>query len=216
MKTSGGSLVLEAAATFGLESVVRDELLGLGLSVKSTMDRRVLFEGTALDMARCNIRLRTADRVWLRIADFPASDFDDLYEGVRQASWREFLPQAAAVVVKARSSRSRLASVPTLQSVSKKAIIDALLGARGHQGRQRAEESGPTYTVEVSLLRDRATVCLDTSGAGLHKRGYRVETGAAPLRENLAAALVLLSRWTHRGRSPTRCVVPAPSPSRPR
>jgi putative N6-adenine-specific DNA methylase len=195
MKTSGGSLVLEAAATFGLESVVRDELLGLGLSVKSTMDRRVLFEGTALDMARCNIRLRTADRVWLRIADFPASDFDDLYEGVRQASWREFLPRAAAVVVKARSSRSRLASVPTLQSVSKKAIIDALLGARGHQGRQRAEESGPTYTVEVSLLRDRAAVCLDTSGAGLHKRGYRVETGAAPLRENLAAALVLLSRW---------------------
>ncbi len=159
------------------------------------MDRRVLFEGTPADMARCNIRLRTADRVWLRMADFPATDFDDLYEGVRQAPWSELVPRTAAVVVKARSTRSRLASVPTLQSVSKKAIVDALLGARGHQGRQRAEESGPLYTVEVSLLRDRATVCLDTSGPGLHKRGYRTETGAAPLRENLAAALVLLSRW---------------------
>ncbi|HUJ73444.1 MAG TPA: class I SAM-dependent RNA methyltransferase, partial [bacterium] len=83
----------------------------------------------------------------------------------------------------------------SIQSVSKKAIIDALLGARGHQGGQRAAESGPRYTVEVSLLRDQATVCLDTSGPGLHKRGYRAETGAAPLRENLAAALVLLSRW---------------------
>ncbi len=195
MKTSGGSLLLEAAATFGLEAVVRDELLALGISVTSTMDRRVLFEGTPADMARCNIRLRTADRVWLRMADFPATDFDDLYEGVRQAPWSELVPRTAAVVVKARSTRSRLASVPTLQSVSKKAIVDALLGARGHQGGQRAEESGPLYTVEVSLLRDRATVCLDTSGPGLHKRGYRTETGAAPLRENLAAALVLLSRW---------------------
>ncbi|MGO9412690.1 MAG: THUMP domain-containing class I SAM-dependent RNA methyltransferase [Spirochaetia bacterium] len=195
MKTSSGSLVLEAAATFGLEAVVRDELLALGISVTSTMDRRVLFEGTPADMARCNIRLRTADRVWLRMADFPATDFDDLYEGVRQAPWSELVPRTAAVVVKARSTRSRLASVPTLQSVSKKAIVDALLGARGHQGHQRAEESGPLYTVEVSLLRDRATVCLDTSGPGLHKRGYRTETGAAPLRENLAAALVLLSRW---------------------
>jgi putative N6-adenine-specific DNA methylase len=197
MKTRGSDVMftLEAAATFGLEAVVRDELLALGMSVTSTLDRRVVFQGTALDMARCNVRLRTADRVWLRISDFPAFDFDDLYEGVRKAVWRDLLPRTAAVLVKARSARSRLSAVPSIQSVSKKAIVDALLGARGHHGQQRAEETGPEYTVEVSILHDHATVCLDTSGAGLHKRGYRAETGAAPLRENLAAALVLLSRW---------------------
>ena len=189
------TFTLEAAATFGLEAVVRDELLALGIPVSSTLDRRVVFPGSALDVARCNIRLRAADRVWLRMAEFPASDFDDLYEGVRRAPWRELLPRSASVLVKGRSTGSRLAAVPSIQSVSKKAIIDALLGARGHQGGQRAAESGPRYTVEVSLLRDQATVCLDTSGPGLHKRGYRAETGAAPLRENLAAALVLLSRW---------------------
>jgi len=195
MKTQSERFVLEAAATFGLEAVVRDELRALGVSVIGTEDRRVIFEGTALDIARCNIGLRTADRVWLRLADFPVMDFDDLYEGVRQAPWREIMTPEAAVVVKARSSRSNLSSVPSVQSVSKKAIIDALLGTRGGHGRQRAEETGPSYTVEVSLRRDHAAVCLDTSGAGLHKRGYRLESGAAPLRENLAAALVLLSRW---------------------
>lgn len=197
MKTRGNDarFALEAAATFGLEAVVRDELLALGMAVTSTADRRVLFEGTALDIARCNVRLRTADRVWLRMADFAVTDFDGLYEGVRQAPWLDLLPRTAAVVVKARASRSRLMAEPSIQSISKKAIVDALLGLQGGHGRQRAEESGPLYTVEVSVLHDRATVCLDTSGPGLHKRGYRAETGAAPLRENLAAALVLLSRW---------------------
>jgi len=197
MKTHGrqARYSLSAAATFGLEAVVRDELLALGMPVTNTVDRRVLFEGTAFDIARCNIRLRTADRIWLTMADFSALDFDDLYEGVRRAPWRELLPRSAAVVVTARSSRSRLTAVPSIQSISKKAIVDALLGASGHHAAGRAEETGPRYTVEVSLQHDRASVCLDTSGPGLHKRGYRVETGAAPLRENLAAALVLLSRW---------------------
>ena len=203
-----GILALEAAATFGLEAVVRDELLGLGLTVTSTLDRRVRFDGTAQDIARTNIRLRTADRVWLRLAEFPAADFDDLYEGVRHAPWKELLPHTAAVIVKARSVRSRLAAVPSIQSVSKKAIVDAILGARGRalptslspralpvRGHGRADETGPLFTVEVALSHDRASVCLDTTGPGLHKRGYRTESGAAPLRENLAAALVLLSRW---------------------
>ncbi len=198
MKTRGGEarFALEAAATFGLEAVVRDELLALGMSVTSTVDRRVTFEGTAMDIARCNIRLRTADRVWLKLADFPAQDFDGLYEGVRQAPWKDLLPRNAAVVVTARSSKSRLESVPSIQSVSKKAIVDALLGRRGHHAaEERVEETGPLFSVEVSLTQDRASVCLDTSGPGLHKRGYRAESGPAPLRENLAAALVLLSRW---------------------
>ncbi len=208
-------LSLEAAASFGLEAIVRGELEALGVSIGETRDRRVLFEGTAADIARCNIRLRTADRVWLRLAEFSALDFDDLYEGVRGAPWKEILPRKASVVVKARSSRSRLSSVPSLQSVSKKAIVDAILGGRGRAlptsstaayrggsprpspvpGQGRVDETGPQCTVEVSVAHDRASVCLDTTGPGLHKRGYRVETGAAPLRENLAAALVLLSRW---------------------
>jgi putative N6-adenine-specific DNA methylase len=194
METSS-RLSLEAAATFGLEAVVRNELLGLGLPVTSTRDRRVQFEGTEKDIARCNIGLRTADRVWLRLAQFPAADFDDLYEGVRQAPWRQLLPRTAAVLVKARSSRSRLTAVPSIQAVSKKAIVDAILGGRGRGRGQKAEETGPFFTVEVALSHDHASVCLDTSGPGLHKRGYRIESGAAPLRENLAAALVLLSRW---------------------
>jgi putative N6-adenine-specific DNA methylase len=198
MKTRGSAphFALEAAATFGLEAVVRDELLALGMSVTSTLDRRVAFEGTAMDIALCNIWLRTADRVWLKMAEFPAANFDDLYEGVRQAPWSQFLPRTAAIEVKARSTRSRLGAVPSIQAVSKRAIFDALLGRSGHLGRQLAAETGPLYTVEVSLLRDRASVCLDTSGPGLHKRGYRANSGAAPLRENLAAALVLLSRWS--------------------
>ena len=197
METHGSDAryALCAAATFGLEAVVRDELIALGMPVTSTADRRVFFEGTALDIARCNIRLRTADRVWLVVADFSAPDFDALYEGVRQAAWRELLPGNAAVTVTAKSYRSRLAAVPSIQSISKKAIVDALLGASGHHAAGRAEETGPRSTVEVFLQNDQASVSLDTSGYGLHKRGYRTESGAAPLRENLAAALVLLSRW---------------------
>ena len=132
--------------------------------------------------------------LWLKLAEFPASDFDDLYEGVRGIAWKDLLPPRAAVDVHARSARSRLAAVPSIQSVSKKAIVDSLLGAR-RGGTARVEETGPGCTVEIALQSDRVSVLLDTSGAGLHKRGYRAEAGPAPLRENLAAALVMLSRW---------------------
>ena len=119
MKTSGNEprFQLEAAATFGLEAVVRDELAALGVTVTGTLDRRVLFEGTPRDIARCNMGLRTADRVWLRMASFAAADFDSLYEGVRGAPWTQLLPRNAAVIVKARSSGSRLTAVPSIQSV---------------------------------------------------------------------------------------------------
>jgi len=187
------SFTLEAAASFGLEALVRDELQNLGARVLSTEDRRVVFEGTARDIARCNLGLRTADRVWLRLGEFPAATFDELYEGVRAFSWKDILPASAAVDVLARSSKSRLTSVPSIQSVSKRALVDALLG-KGRPG-ARMEETGVRHDVEIVLRQDRASVLLDTSGQGLHKRGYRSETGPAPLRENLAAALVTLSRW---------------------
>jgi putative N6-adenine-specific DNA methylase len=177
-----------ATATFGLESVVRAELEALGIQGARTEDRRVTFEGSAHDIARCNIRLRTADRVLIRLAEFPADNFDALYEGVRSIPWRDVLAAFPAVHVAARSVKSRLTAAPSLQSVTKKAIVDALSSTR-------MEETGPRYDVELVVNRDRASVCLDTTGPGLHKRGYRAAKGEAPLRENLAAALVLLSRW---------------------
>jgi putative N6-adenine-specific DNA methylase len=185
-----------AAASFGLESVVRVELETLGVQGARAADRRVFFEGSARDIARCNLGLRTADRVLIQLSEFPAADFDALYEGVRAVPWRDLLSASAAVDVAARSVKSRLTATPSVQSVAKKAIVDAMRGTRGRaRPSARMEETGPHYDVEVALQSDRASVCLDTTGPGLHKRGYRVAAGEAPLRENLAAALVLLSRW---------------------
>lgn len=184
-----------AAASFGLESVVRSEIERLGIAGTRVEDRRVLFDATAQDIARCNIRLRAADRIVIQVGEFPAPDFDALYEGVRALPWRELLAPSPAVSVDARSVTSKLTAVPSVQSVAKKAIIDALGGARRHARVDRMPETGPRYDVQVNLRRDRAVVNLDTTGPGLHKRGYRRHVGEAPLRENLAAALVLLSRW---------------------
>jgi putative N6-adenine-specific DNA methylase len=220
MTASADRFTCVATSSFGLEAVVRAELEGLGIAVERVEDRRVLFPATAAELARCNIGLRTADRVLIEAASFPAPDFDALYEGVRAAPWRELCAPFPAVTVNARSVKSRLTAVPALQSVAKKAIVDALQGSprvpRGHpamhggkrgvspgapsrglppQGVPRVPETGPHYDVELVLHADRASVCLDTTGQGLHKRGYRRQTGEAPLRENLAAALVLLSRW---------------------
>jgi len=183
---------LAATASFGLETVVRGELEALGIKGARTEDRQVLFEGTAEDAARCNIRLRAADRVLIRLAEFPVGDFDQLYEGVRAVRWRDLLGRSPAVVVEARSAKSKISSVPAIQSVSKKAIVDVL--SQGTAG-GRLAETGPRCTVEVALRGDSAAVCLDTSGPGLHKRGYRAARGEAPMRENLAAAIVLISRW---------------------
>ena len=188
-----------AAATFGLESVVRVELENLGILGARAADRRVFFEGSARNIARSNLGLRTADRVLIQLAEYPAPDFDALYEGVRAVPWKDLLGARAAVDVAARSVKSRLTATPSIQSVVKRAIIDALRGTGGRRGADRPsdrmEETGTRYDVEVALHSDRASICLDTTGPGLHKRGYRVAAGEAPLRENLAAALVLLSRW---------------------
>lgn len=185
-----------AAASFGLESVVRVELENLGIPGARAADRRVFFEGSARDIARSNLGLRTADRVLIQLAEYPAPDFDALYEGVRAIPWKDFLSAGAAVDVAARSVKSRLTATPSIQSVAKKAIVDALRGTRGRERPSaRMPETGTHFDVEVALHSDRVSVCLDTTGPGLHKRGYRVSAGEAPLRENLAAALVLLSRW---------------------
>jgi putative N6-adenine-specific DNA methylase len=183
---------LLATATFGLESLVGDELAGLGFAQRTVENGQVRFAGDAVDLARCSLGLRIADRIFVVLAEFPAADFDALFEGVRGIDWRGLAPRDAAIVVNARSVKSRLASVPAIQSVAKKAIVASLTGSR--QG-ARLGETGPTVDVEIRLVADRAAVMLDATGEGLHRRGYRTAAGEAPLRENLAAAIVLLSRW---------------------
>jgi putative N6-adenine-specific DNA methylase len=177
---------------FGLEAVVARELKELGYSETDTEDGCVRFQGDAAAVCRANIRLRAASRVLLRIGEFEARDFGELFEQTRSLPWEEWIPVDGAFPVRGRSVRSQLHSVPDCQSIVKKSIVERL---KGRYHREWFDETGPAYGVEVSLLRDRATLTLDTSGEALHRRGYRTLVGEAPLRETLAAALVLLSYW---------------------
>jgi putative N6-adenine-specific DNA methylase len=183
---------LLATATFGLESIVADELAGLGFTGTRAENGHVRFTGASDDIARCNLRLRAADRIFVVLADFPSGDFDALFEGVRTLDWKALTPPDAAITVNARSATSHLSSVPAIQSVAKKAIVASLTNGRPGV---RLAETGTGFDVEIWLAADRASVMLDATGEGLHKRGYRTGAGEAPLRENLAAAMVHLSRW---------------------
>ncbi len=183
---------LIATSTMGLESVVARELQKLGFSPKNIDVGRTLFTGSERDICRANINLRCAGRVLIRVGEFPAEDFGALFDRTAALPWERWLPKNAAFPVDGRSVKSTLTSVPACQSVVKKAIVTRLLKAYNTIA---LPEDGPKYPVEVSLLKDRAALTLDTSGDGLHRRGYRKLVGAAPLRETLAAALVLLSYW---------------------
>lgn len=187
------TLELIATAAFGLEAVVAREVRDLGYPEVSTENGRVVFRGNLAAIARTNLWLRTADRVLVKLGSFPAPDFDALFDGTLSLPWSDWLPPDAAFPVAGKSVRSALHSVPACQAVVKKAIVEHL---RRRTGRRQLPESGPLYAVQVSLLRDEATVTLDTTGPGLHKRGYRRQAGPAPLKETLAAALLLLSRWS--------------------
>jgi putative N6-adenine-specific DNA methylase len=184
---------LIATATFGVESIVADELRGLGYRDVAVENGKVLFAGEQKDIARCNLWLRTADRVVIRMAHFRATDFGELFERTTGVPWEEIIPINGKMHVTGKSHKSTLFSVPDCQSIVKKAIVEAM--KRKHPV-ARFDETGPVYRIEVALLNDMATLTLDTTGPGLHKRGYRTEKGETPLRETLAAALVKLSRWT--------------------
>ncbi len=186
------TLPLIATATFGLESVVDRELEALGYESRALRPGWLAFDGDESAVARANLWLRASDRVLLQLSSFTAPDFDALFDGVRAVAWEQYLPRNARVPVRGRSVRSALASVPACQSIVKKAIVERLKAAYGLES---LPEDGPSFPVEVALLKDEATLVLDTTGAGLHKRGYRLESGEAPLKETLAAGLVLLTHW---------------------
>lgn len=181
-----------ATATFGLEAVVAREVKALGYE-PTTENGRVTFQGDELAICRANLWLRSADRVLVQVGRFRADTFEQLFEQTKALPWEEWLPKGAAFPVRGKSVRSQLHHVPSCQAIVKKAIVERL---RRGSGQKWLDESGPEHPVEVALLNDEVTLTLDTSGAGLHRRGYRTSNVEAPLRENLAAALVQLSYWS--------------------
>ena len=183
---------------FGLEGIVADELrFGGGLTAVRAENGRVLFEGDERTLAWANLNLRCAERVLIRLGSFPAASFDALFDGVRALPWEQFIPADGAFPVKGHCLDAALHSVPDCQKIIKKAVA-ARLGEQYHQS--WLEETGAKYQIQFAIMRDTAELYLDTTGAGLHKRGYRANSNAAPLRETLAAAMVKLARW--RGREP--------------
>ena len=184
---------LIAASSFGLESVVAHELKRLGYGDLTVENGKVTFSGGEEDIARCNLWLRAADRVLIKVAEFEAHDFDELFDGTARVGWPDMIPVDGKMHVTGKSVQSQLASVSDCQSIVKKAIVESM---KKRHRRDWFDETGPIYKIEISLLKNRATLTIDTTGPGLHKRGYRSDAGEAPLRETLAAGLVLLSRWT--------------------
>lgn len=178
---------------FGLESVLKREITGLGYEIASVEDGRVTFRGDMAACARANINLRTAERVLLKAGEFRAETFDELYERTRAIPWEELLPKEAKFwVAKASSVKSALHSPSDIQSIMKKAMADRMSSAYGFRW---MPEDGASYPMRVSLMKDRVTVGIDTTGTSLHKRGYRVSPVIAPISETLAAALILLTPW---------------------
>jgi putative N6-adenine-specific DNA methylase len=183
---------LIATSPLGLEAIVAREVRALGYTPDSVDNGRVVFAADALGICRANLFLRSADRVMLRVGEFAAETFDELFEGVRALPWAELLPVSARFPVEGRSVKSQLASVPSVQAVVKKAVAVALGSAHGLT---TLPETGALFAIEVALRHDRATLAIDTTGPGLHRRGYRSHAGVAPMKETLAAALVQIARW---------------------
>lgn len=184
-------LQMVATCLFGLEKLLGEEIDRLGCKRLETMDGRVTFEGDENQLAAANIRLRCAERVFIKLGEFDAYSFEDLFEGVKALPWEMWIGKADAFPVKGHAIRSKLFSVPDCQSIVKKAIVDRLSNAYGIRW---FTEEGVKYQVEFFIFKDRATLMIDTSGTALHKRGYRPLSGEAPLRETLAAAMAMISR----------------------
>lgn len=184
---------LIAPCHFGLEAVLKREIIDLGYEIVKVEDGRVTFRGDETAVCRANIFLRTAERIMLKVGSFKAQTFDELFEGVKAIEWENYIPVDGKFWVKKASSvKSRLFSLSDIQSITKKAMVDRL---KSKYKISWFEESGDEYPVRVFILKDEVTVAFDTSGEHLHKRGYRILTSKAPITEDLAAALIKLTPW---------------------
>ncbi len=186
---------LIAPCHFGLESVLKKEILDLGYEIVAVEDGRVTFKGDIGAVARANIFLRTTERVLIKCGSFTAHTFDDLFEGVKAIPWEKYLPRDAKFwVTKATTNKSDLFSASAIQSIVKKAMVDRMSST--FHIRTFAED-GDEYPVRIFIFKNEVTVGLDTTGVSLHKRGYRKLVGKAPISETLAAALIMLTPWHH-------------------
>ena len=184
---------LFAPCHFGLEAVLKREIIELGYEVTEVVDGRVSFEGDEEAIARCNVFLRTTERVMLKVGSFKAVTFDELFEKTKALPWENFIPKDGKFWVKKASSiKSKLFSPSDIQRIVKKAIVDRL---SGKYNILRFPEDGSEYPIRITILKDEVTVGIDTSGESLHKRGYRRLTVKAPITETLAAALISLTPW---------------------
>ena len=178
---------------FGLEAVLKREIYDLGYEITKVEDGRVTFEGDAEAICRANIFLRTAERVMIQVGRFKATTFEELFQGIKNLPWEEYIPEDGKFWVKKASSiNSKLFSPSDIQSIAKKAMVERM---KQKYKKNWFEEDGASYPVRIFLLKDEVTVALDTSGDSLHKRGYRTMTSKAPLTETLAAALIMLTPW---------------------
>ena len=184
---------LIAPCHFGLEAVLKKEIIDLGYEVSKVEDGRVTFLGDEEAVCRANVFLRTAERVLIKIGSFYATTFEELFDKTKELPWEEFIPADGKFwVAKAASVKSKLFSPSDIQSIMKKAIVERL---KGIYHIKWFEETGAGYPLRVFLMKDEVTVGLDTTGDSLHKRGYRKLTAKAPIAENLAAALIMLTPW---------------------
>ena len=186
---------LIATAAAGLEAVVGREIRNLGLECQ-VENGRVRFEGTVETIIETNLWLRAADRIKIVVGNFPAKTFEELFQGFFALDWENYLPLGAKFpIAKAKCVKSKLHNEPSVQAISKKAVVKKL---QKHYARPEGVplmENGAEFKIEVSILKDVATVLIDTTGSSLFKRGYRTEKGGAPIKENMAAAILLLSNW---------------------
>lgn len=185
-------ITLIATISYGLEAVVKRELHTLGFEASHVADGKVEFEATIGDIPRANLWLRSADRVLLKVGKFPALTFDELFEQTKALPWEAWITEDGQFTVTGKAVKSTLGSVRACQAIVKKAVVERL---KEQYHRDWFAETGPEFTIQVSMLKDVAVLTLDTSGSGLNKRGYRQQSCEAALKETLAAALVLLSVW---------------------
>jgi len=178
---------------FGLEAVLKREIYDLGYEITKVEDGRVTFEGDEEAICRANIFLRTAERVMIQVGRFKATTFEELFQGIKNLPWEEYIPEDGKFWVKKASSiNSKLFSPSDIQSIAKKAMVERM---KQKYHKEWFKEDGAAYPVRIFLLKDEVTVALDTSGDSLHKRGYRTMTSKAPLTETLAASLIMLTHW---------------------